>query len=153
MLTPDPGRVTLHLPEPPSLNMMLDMAKERTRRTKGGGWRKLALPTVYDQTKDRYQVECMLATRKVGVFPPRTPWSRWRLESAAFRLHNLRDTIELLAGLKWPIDFLVSSGFVTNDSPRELRGLPDPEQVISRQNRGISITIARLDPQGADHVL
>lgn len=138
-------RITLELPEPPALNRMIDIAKERTRRTKGGGWRQQALPTVYDQKKHVYGVKCTAASREAGVRPPREPWPRWRLIEARFRLWNLRDPIELLAGLKWPVDWLVDAGFVEDDSARHLVGIPLPEQVVDRKNRGITITIERVD--------
>jgi hypothetical protein len=140
----DPHRLVLNLPEPPSLNVMIDLAKKRTRRSRTGGWMKKSLPVVYDQAKETYELECLAATRSAGVHAPREPWPRWRIEAAEFRLHSLRDTLELLAGLKWSVDWLVHAGFVTNDSPRELRGLPDPVQRIARTNRGVSLTIVRI---------
>lgn len=136
-------RLTLILPEPPALNVMIDLAKERTRRTLAGGWMKRSLPIVYDQRKTVYQLECTKALREAGVKPPPAPWAAWRLERAEFRLHQLRDPIELLAGLKWPIDTLVTLGFLAQDSPRELKGIPDPEQCIDRRRRGITLTISR----------
>lgn len=133
--------LVLELPEPPSLNVMIDLAKQRTRRSRTGGWMKRSLPVVYDQTKEVYELQCMHATRTAGVFPPREPWASWRIERAEFRLHQLRDPLELLAGLKWTVDWLVHAGFVTNDSPRELRGIPDPLQRIDRAHRGVTLTI------------
>lgn len=136
--------IVLDLPEPPSLNRMIDMAKERTRRSRTGGWMKRALPVVYDQQKEVYELACTAATRRAGIRPPSTPWPRWRLERAEFRLFNQRDPLELLAGLKWTVDWLVSAGFIANDSPRELRGIPDPVQIVDRQHRGVTITITPL---------
>lgn len=137
-------RLVLDLPEPPSLNVMIDLAKQRTRRSRTGGWMKRSLPVVYDQRKEEYELACMVATRTAGIFPPREPWSSWKIESVEFRLHQLRDTLELIAGLKWAVDWLVHAGFVTNDSPRELRGLPDPVQSVARKNRGVTLTIAAM---------
>src|SRR4051794_7917054 len=99
--------------------MMLDMAKERTRRTQSGGWMKTARPVVYDQKLNVYETECLAAIKNARITIPREPWPRWRLESAEFALHGLRDPIELLASLKWPVDVLVRLGFVAGDSPRE----------------------------------
>lgn len=138
-------RLTLELPEPPALNKMLDIAKERTRRTKGGGWRRDALPTVYDTQKEEYGTRCTVETRQAGIFPPRYPWQRWRLVEARFRLWGARDPIELLAGLKWPVDWLVQAGFVEDDSARHLVGIPLPDQVVDRGNRGVTITIERVE--------
>jgi hypothetical protein len=141
-------RLTLELPEPPALNAMLDIAKRRTRRTKRGGWRQDALPTVYDEAKHEYGMLCTAETRGAGVFPPREPWLKWRLVEVRFRLHTPRDPIELLAGLKWPVDWLVDQQFVLDDSARHLVGIPLPEQVVDRANRGVTITIERADDHG-----
>ena len=121
----------LELPEPPSLNVMLDLAKER----RGGR------PVVYSEAKRVYETRAIAAARQQGYPPPAVPWPRWRLVRAAFRLHQLRDPLELLAGLKWPIDALVAGGYVADDSPRHLRGIPDPEQVIDRGRRGVLLII------------
>ncbi len=138
------ARLVLELPEPPSLNVMIDLAKQRTRRSRTGGWMKRSLPVVYDQRKEAYELECMVSTRNAGIFPPREPWGSWKIEAVEFRLHQLRDTLELIAGLKWAVDWLVHAGFVTNDSPRELRGLPDPVQRVERKHRGVTLTIAAI---------
>lgn len=134
--------VRLDLPEPPSLNGMIDLAKQRTRRSRTGGWMKRALPVVYDQQKEIYELECLAAIRLQGVRPPFDPWKVWQLRSAEFRLHSLRDPIELLAGLKWPIDFLVAQRFADDDGPAQLIEIPMPTQVVDRKARGITLVIA-----------
>lgn len=136
--------ITLELPEPPSLNRMIDLAKERTRRTSSGGWMKRSLPVVYDQAKERYELECLAAIRTARVQLPRAPWARWELVEVEFRLHNERDPLELLAGLKWTVDWLVSIGMLANDSTRELVSLPIPRQRVARSDRGITITIREV---------
>jgi hypothetical protein len=138
------NRLTLELPEPPSLNEMIELAKKRTRRSRTGGWMKKTLPVVYDQEKERYELECHAVTRNAGIFPPHVPWPRWELTAVEFRLHNVRDYIELQSSLKWPIDWLVSAGYVANDSPRELADVAKPVQRIERANRGVTITIVAL---------
>jgi hypothetical protein len=140
-----PNALRLELPEPPSLNMMLDLAKQRTRRSRTGGWMKKALPVVYDQHLEAYGLEALAALRRQGIRPPAVPWPRWTIVSAEFRLHALRDWGELLASLKWPLDVLVRLGFVADDSPRELAPPPTPTQVIDRQRRGVTLTIAPVD--------
>lgn len=134
--------LVLVLPETPSLNQMINLAKERTHQTKHGGWSRVARPVVYDQHKTAYETAVQAILRQAGVWPPLTPWPRWRLVSAEFRLHNLRDPLELLAGLKWAVDALVAAGYVTNDSPRELASVPLPTQRIDRKNRGVTMVIA-----------
>jgi hypothetical protein len=132
----------LALPEPPSLNQMIELAMKRTRRSRTGGWMKKAVPgIVYDQAHEAYDLTCLAAIRQQGIRPPSTPWQRWVLQSAHFRLHGLRDPIELLAGLKWPVDFLVAQRFVKNDSSRELISTPYPTQEIDRTRRGITLVI------------
>jgi hypothetical protein len=131
------------MPEPPSLNMMIDMAKERTRRSRSGGWMKQSRPVVYDNNKAAYELQCLAALRGVGIAPPVAPWPRWSLAAVEFRLHRLRDEIELLASLKWPVDFLVNAGFVVDDSPAELVNIPRPTQRIDQKNRRITLTITQ----------
>jgi hypothetical protein len=135
---------TLTLPEPPSLNEMIRLAKMRTRKTKNGGWLKKAAPIVYDNHKYEYEVSCIAAARNCGIRLPRTPWPLWRLQSAHFKLHNERDPLELLAGLKWAVDALVNMGLLANDSPRHLKGIPDPTQEIDRKDRCVVITISPI---------
>jgi hypothetical protein len=137
--------ITIDLPEPPSFNEMLGLAMKRTRRTRHGGWMKKAIPgVVYDQAHEAYELACTAAARSARVTPPATPWKRWAVTSAHFRLHNLRDLPELLGGLKWPVDWLVQAGFAVDDSPRELVQVPIPTQEIARANRGVTLTICEV---------
>lgn len=131
----------MRLPEPPSLNRMIELAKQRTRRTRDGGWMKRSLPVVYDQELERYELECLAMIREQRIRSPRAPWSLWRLTAADFRLHSLRDMVELMASLKWPVDAIVRAGFAMDDSPRELIEVCKPTQRICRSDRGVTITI------------
>lgn len=136
------GRFTVILSEPPSLNEMLDMAKERMRvQTKTGA---RVLPVVYARRKVTYETKVLGEMRKQGVFPPSEPWTRWKVEDVVLRRRNLLDVIEALACLKWPIDSLVKGGYVSGDSPRELAVPPMLHQRIDRGNRGITLTIVNL---------
>jgi hypothetical protein len=137
-------RLTLQLPLSPSLNEMLALAKKRTRRSRSGGWMQRTLPVVYDQHLEAYEDRAVIMLREQGVRVPPTPWHRWALTSAAFRVRNLRDWTELLASLKWPVDVLVRRGFVLDDSPREMLPPPCPTQTIDRRRPGITLTIERL---------
>lgn len=126
------------------MNAMLDLAKKRTKRGREGGWMKRALPIVYDNTRYAYQLECLREAMAQGVRPPKKPWAYWAIESANFRLHALRDPVELAAGLKWACDFLVKEGFVSDDSPRELHTPKKwPSQVVDRGDRGLDLVIRR----------
>lgn len=134
----------MDLPLPPSLNEMLGLAKKRTRRSRTGGWMKRSLPVVYDQKLEAYELEAMAALRVQGVRAPVDPWPRWRLVGAELRVRNVRDWIEALASLKWPIDVLVRQGFVLDDSPREMDPPPCPTQCIDRRTPGVTLTIERV---------
>jgi hypothetical protein len=138
-----PAKLVLVLPEPPSLNQMLDLAKQRTRRAWNGAWMKRSIPIVYDNALKTYELQCAAALRGAGIAPPVTPWPRWSLESAHFQLHRLRDAIELLASLKWPVDVLVRLGYVAGDSPRELVSTPVPTQVIDQRNRRVTLVVVQ----------
>jgi hypothetical protein len=137
-------RLTLDLPLPPSFNDMIEKAKRRTRRSRTGGWMKRSLPVVYDQHLEAYEDKAIVLLRQQGVQAPNEPWAMWSLSAASFRLHNLRDWVELLASLKWPVDVLVRRGFVLDDSPREMAPPCIPTQTIDRRNLGVTLTIERL---------
>lgn len=137
-------RLELVLPEPPSLNVMLDLAKRRTRRTRDGHWTKRPLPIVYDNAKHDYEVACLAAIRSTRVWLPPEPWPRWRIDAIAFRLHQLRDPLELIAGLKWVVDWLVKIDALANDSTKELLSVPIPTQHVDRKHRGITLTISEV---------
>jgi hypothetical protein len=141
--TPIGGTLTLHLPEPPSLNAMLALAKRRTRRTRDGGFMRRALPIVYDQHLERYEITAAAALAVAGLVPPATPWPRWSMLQAEFRLWNERDVTELLASLKWPVDVLVRRRWVADDSPRHLTATCVPTQRIARSHRGVTLVIRR----------
>lgn len=141
--------LTFDLPEPPSVNTMLELAMKRTRRSRTGGWMKKAVPgIVYDQAHEAYDLQVRAALREQRVPLPATPWPRWRLVSAHFRLHNLRDWTELLGSLKWPIDALIHLGVVVDDSPREMEPPPTPTQEIARSRRGVTLIIAPVEGEG-----
>ncbi len=126
------------------MNAMLEMAKKRTRRGREGGWMKRAIPIVYDNNRHLYQLECLRRSYADGIKPPPSPWKFWAIESVRFRLHSLRDPVELAAGLKWACDFLVKEGFVIDDSPRELYTPARwPEQIVERKRRGLDLVIVK----------
>lgn len=103
-----------------------------------------ALPIVYDNHRHHYQRECLRDALAQGIRRPKQPWAYWEIEYARFRLHALRDPVELAAGLKWACDFLVKEGFVSDDSPRELHTPKHwPDQIIDRKNRGLDLIIRK----------
>lgn len=141
--TPVGGVLRLTLPEPPSFNAMIELAKKRTRRTRNGGFMKRSLPVVYDQHLEAYELEAMSQLAAGGDHPPATPWPRWALVKVVFRLHNTRDWTELLASLKWPVDVLKRRGWVVDDSPREMNLECIPTQSIDRTLRGVDLFLRR----------
>lgn len=130
--------IRLDLPEPPALNVMLDMAKERVRVG------RKVLPIVYSRKKSAYETIAASEARKQAK-RPRPIWRRWRVTAVHFRLHSRRDLVELLAGLKWPIDALVKDGWVEDDGPDHLLSVATPTQEVDRKNRGVTITITESE--------
>lgn len=124
-------RLALSFPEPPSLNVMLGYAKA------WGKGRKYYV----EQQKWKDKARSLLPPQ-----PPATPWERWGIASAHFRLWNPRDPLELIAGLKWAVDLLVDLDWVVDDSPNHLIYVPStPTQVVDRKNRGAEIEIVCHD--------
>jgi hypothetical protein len=122
--------ITLYLPEPPSLNRMLDY--------RGGGWQ------VYHGKQQSYQKKCRLL---LPARPPDAPWVRWAIREAHLRLWSLRDPLELDAGIKWAVDVLTEEGWVLDDGPDFLvkRALATQEMCRGRGcHRGLTLTIERM---------
>lgn len=138
----DLSPIIFSLPEPPSMNEMLNLAMKRTRKGSRGGWMQEARAGgVYHFAHRAYAERCTFERRQQKIKLPASPWPVWEMTAAHFRLFNLRDPFELMSGLKWVVDWLVESSFVTNDSPREVPRMPLPTQEIARKSRGVVITI------------
>jgi hypothetical protein len=131
--------LTFRLDEPPSLNEMIRLAKMRVRVGRD------LKPLVYDSRKRAYETKALADLRLQGLFPPREPWSRWRIEHAEIRRHNLLDLLEMMACAKWCVDALVKGRYVAGDGPYQLLSLGTVEQKIDRANRGITLTISRVE--------
>lgn len=72
----------------------------------------------------------------LGLIPPPPAKRMQRVKILArFYLWNTMDADNLRARLKWPIDWLVSRGYIEDDSPDVLRSLAE-EQEIDRQRDG-----------------
>lgn len=140
-----PRRWSLDLPEGPSINRMIALATKRSRRTRNGGWMKKAMPGIlYDQALEDYGQKCEAALRQAGIRPPPLPMHAWRITRLHFRLHALRDPLELAAGAKWACDYLVRAGWAVDDGPAQLVDVAKPTQEINRRDRGISIEIEEV---------
>jgi len=124
------SRLTLMLPEPPSMNAMLGYAKAwkgRKYYVKQQEWR--------DEAEEHYLPEDLPMN---GM-----PWERYALRGIHFKLWNRRDPLELLAGLKWALDLLVDKGWLVDDTENNLLEIEMPTQEIDRNNRGVTLTIER----------
>ena len=136
--------LTLEVEEPPTVNAMLTLAKRRTRKGPHGVWMQRP-QSAYWVAQQEYQARFADSLRQqmaaAGVPWPEAPWPKWRIVSAHYRVHQLRDPLELPAGLKWAADALVAAGLVADDSPRELSPPPAPTQEVQRRNRGVTLTI------------
>lgn len=128
--------LTLRLPEPPTMNVMIGHAKKRDRRGR---------PTIYSKEQHKYRLLCSNAALSQGFGKPREPWKKWRLVSAHFDVFNMWDWNELPAGLKWVLDWLIEYGVISDDSPREMeKPTTWPTQTINRKDRGVTITLERI---------
>lgn len=132
-------RRTLVFPLPPALNEMIHLAGTPLRRARGGASKSGG--NLYSVEKRRWERDAARKIRRQSP-PPSTPWERWRLEAVHFRCGAPRDPTELLAGLKWPVDTLVRSGYVAEDSPRHLAYVPSPTQSVDRLCPGVDVTIS-----------
>lgn len=120
--------ILLALPEPPSINTMLGYAK---------AWRGRK----YKVKQNEYRA---LMTQLIEDVPrPPSPWPRWELVRAHFRLWNMRDPLDLLAGTKWPIDLLIDLGFIEDDADRNVVDFCKPTAEIDRGNRGLDLVLRR----------
>ena len=121
--------MTLTLPLPPN------MANGRMH------WR------VKDKKRKAYFALCdhMLAARVIEAAPPSAPIDG-ALIAAEMTLANAMDDDNALARLKWPVDWLVTRGYLAGDSRKHLTWTGLPEQRVSRKEPAVGtfvITIAR----------
>jgi hypothetical protein len=135
------GIVRLTLPEPPSLNAMIELRARFTRKWNGKFFKRRQ--NLYWLTQQDYQAQTAVLLDAAGHRRPAEPWQQWAIVRAEFRLWSLRDEVELCSSLKWPVDTLVKAGWVKNDSPAELKLLCLPEQKIHRERRGVDLWIRR----------
>ena len=140
--------LALHLPEPPTINAMLGLARKKTRRGPGGMWMRTAQSKYWVEQQDyqlavRAELACALGLlARAGHRLPPQPWSRWHIVAAHFRVHGRRDPLERAAGLKWAVDALVEAALVVDDSDDELAPPPPTTQEVARRDRGVTLTIA-----------
>ena len=138
--------LTLVLPEPPTVNAMLALARKMTRRGPAGAWMQKP-QSRYWVAQQEYFLACTAAARQQRAPIPAEPWPAWRVVGAELRVFHLHDYVEAGAKLKWPIDWLKHAGIVADDSPRHLlEPPPAPTQRVARGARGLTLTIAPVTP-------
>ena len=99
-------------------------------------WRtKHARQRIYCEACDNRQL--------IGLLPPPgEPLVRAKV-TAHFQMHNEMDWDNLFARLKWALDWLVTRGYLVDDSPKVIPECPTVTQEIDRKNKRLAIT---LDP-------
>ena len=75
-----------------------------------------------------------------GVYTFPLPKARIR---ATLYVWSEMDGDNLMARLKWPVDWLVKNGYLVDDSPRHLEW-EMPKQVVDRKDRRIEIELEEL---------
>lgn len=97
-----------------------------------GHWR------VRERQRDAYNLLCCGA--RVGVKRPPAPLPKARI-SATLYVWNPMDFDNLMARLKWTLDWLRADGWIADDSPRHLEWVGMPGQEIDRKRPRVVITL------------
>jgi hypothetical protein len=95
--------------------------------------------------RENYFVRCYVWRGEHCDRRPSEPLKRARIHATLYT-HQRMDADNLMARLKWTLDWMVSDGWITDDSPAVLvwEGV---EQAIDRQNQRVEITLAP-EPSG-----
>ena len=106
---------------------------------------KLPLPHNRANARWHWRKEKNLRDNYFLVCRAASPYPRARLEKATlkvtFYLWSSMDPDNLVARLKWPLDFLVHAGFIADDSPKVIKFAGIPAQRIDRANRRLEIEL------------
>lgn len=130
--TPAEGPITLTLPLPPN------MANGRKH------WR------AKNRERQSYFGACDLAlvTRMVPE-PPAKPMTRATVE-AFFRVWSLMDDDNAVSRAKWPLDWLVTRGYLAGDSRKHITWAGMPEQYVDRKTNGsVTFTLTPIPVEAA----
>lgn len=90
------------------------------------------------RAKDAYYTACLARYGK----PPKVTLSRATI-GATLYTHQTMDEDNLMARLKFPVDFLVERGYITDDSPGVLIW-ERPTQEIDRRNQRVEIELTEI---------
>ena len=89
-----------------------------------------------NKLKNEYYDLCLFSVR---VRRPMSMPDRMRITVKLFTWSQM-DTDNLMARLKWPVDFLVRRGYIRDDSPDALTW-EMPTQAIDRKNQRIEVEL------------
>lgn len=128
--------------EPPAFNAMLLLQSQYTHDGPDGRRMKKAQRRYWVE-QQKYKARAWRELDAMGWRAPETPWQRVALVRAHFRLHSLRDKVELLSSIKWPIDLFVQLQYLQNDAPNYLEIEALPTQEVKRDLRGVDLWIRR----------
>ena len=88
-----------------------------------------------------YELRCrVFSTMEPGQDEPDMPWERARIKATLY-VWSRNDLDNLMARMKWPVDWLVKAGYLVDDSPDHLEWVGLPEQHIDRRNQRIEIEL------------
>lgn len=95
--------------------------------------------TTEKRIKDDYMMRCTIAH---GTHRPRQPMERVTIRAGLF-VHQTMDQDNLMARLKWPVDWLVERMYIADDKPSVLEWML-PTQAIDRKNQRIEIELEEI---------
>ena len=96
-----------------------------------------------EHSRYRDHLDMLLAMRQLPPVP-REPWARAQV-TAVLALHNPMDDDNAVARCKWPLDWIVSRGYLTDDRRTALRWASFPTQEIRRkQDPTLTLTLERV---------
>lgn len=111
----------------------------------------LANSRLHWRRKDRARrayFDRLTVLRLTGAIPkrPRSPWIRAEIGVTLYPVRQM-DTDNLMARVKWPVDWLVQAGYLVDDAPKHLvwTGLPQQVSTAGKERRGtLEITLTKL---------
>ena len=90
-----------------------------------------------DNKRKGYELFCLVCGEISGS--EQIPMPRAHI-SATLYVWSLMDGDNLMARLKWPVDWLVKSGYIVDDGPKYLEW-EMPKQAIDRKNMRVEIEL------------
>ena len=100
------------------------------------------------RTEKRKRADYFLRCHCTDWKQPRKPHSHVRL-TATLYVWSRMDMDNLMARMKWPLDWLVRNEFLTDDGPDVIEWVGLPTQVVDRKNQRIEIELEDIVESGA----